>query len=194
MKKLVLLVALLLGVVTAQSQINKGNVLVGGDIMNFNVQFDSKTELDITPKAAWFIKDGLAVGAYAHFGIEHPHGADGNIFSYGIGPFARYYVVSDKLPKIGKAKFFLEGNAGFEGIDNTISKSNTNGLGFGAGPGVSYFVSPSIALEALLKYNGNVGFGSETYTSGLSFGIGVQVFLPSKKIKSEIKEIQGTFK
>lgn len=195
MKKLFLFAILLFGVATVQAQISKDHVLVGGSLTNLNFDFNSQTSFDLTPKAAWFIKDGLAVGAYAHFGLEHTHGSKSTSYSYGVGPFARYFGISDKLPAFGKAKFFLEANAGFEGNDVSGSGGkNTNGLGFGVGPGISYFITPTVGLEALLKYNGTVGFGSETYKNGLSFGIGFNIYLPSKKIRSEVKEIQRSFK
>lgn len=194
MKKMILLIAVLLGAVTAQSQITKDNLLIGGSLTNLKLDFDKQTSFELTPKVAWFVKDGLAVGGYAHFGLEHTHGADGSLYKYGAGPFARYYGVSDKLPVFGKAKFFLEANVGFEGTDNTVISKNTNGLGFGVGPGVSYFITPTVGLEALLKYNGTVGFGSDTYANGLSFGIGFNVYLPSKKVRSEAKEIMKSIR
>lgn len=188
MNKMIFIVLFLLGVSTANAQISKGSVMMGGDLAGLNVSFNNQTSLKLTPKAAWFIKDGLAVGAYGQFGMTHINGQDGSNYSYGIGPMARYFFTADQVPAFGKAKFFFEANAGFEGVDSTVSHSNTNGLGFGAGPGVSYFVTPSIGLEALLKYDGIVGFGSKTYTNGLSFSIGFQVYLPSKKLIKEFKE------
>lgn len=188
MKKLFLFAALLFGANMANAQINEGNVLVGGNLTNLNITFKNQTSFQITPTVAWFIQDGLAIGGYGKFGLSHVHGQDGNAYVYGIGPLARYFVSAEKIPAFRQTKFFLEANAGFEGTDNRVNKSSTNGLGFGFGPGISYFVTPNIGLEALLKYNGVVGFGSSTYTQGLSFGIGFQIYLPSKKISQEIKE------
>lgn len=186
MKKLFLLLILTLGVSGANAQIEKGNVMVGGDIANLNVDFDNQTSMQLTPKAAWFIKDGLAVGAYAKFGFTHINGQDGTNYTYGVGPWARYYFAIDNDAAVFKKfKLFGDASVGFEGTDSP--NSHTNGLGFGVGPGVTYFITPNVGLEASLKYNGIVGFGSTTYTNGLSLGIGVQVFLPSKKIK-EIKK------
>lgn len=189
MKKLILLVILVLGTGIANAQIGKGNVLIGGDLGNLNINFSNQTSFQITPRAAWFIEDGLAVGAYGQFGFNHINGQDGNTYTYGVGPLARYFVNLKELPSLGQAKFFVEGSAGFEGANNTVNNSHTNGLGFGFGPGISYFITPSVAVEALLKYNGIVGFGSTTYTNGLSLGIGFQVYLPSKKVVKEIKSL-----
>lgn len=189
MKKLLLFAALLFGGASiANAQIGEGHVMVGGNIANMDLTFNSQTSLNVTPTAAWFIKDGLAVGAYGKFGLNHVHGQDGNVYSYGIGPMARYFVGAEDIPAFRQTKLFVEANAGFEGTNNSATKSTTNGLGFGVGPGISYFITPAVGVEALLKYNGIVGFGSSAYSNGLSFAIGFQVYLPSKKL---IKEIQN---
>lgn len=189
MKKLILFAALLFGGANiANAQINEGNVMIGGSLTNLNLEFDRQTTFQVTPTAAWFIKDGLAVGGYGKFGLNHVNGQDGNSYSYGIGPLARYFVSAEKLPAFRQTKFFLEANAGFEGTDNRVNRTTTNGLGFGFGPGISYFITPSIGLEAIIKYGGIVGFGSSAYSQSLSFGIGFQVYLPSKKLIKEIKE------
>lgn len=188
MKKLILFAVLLVGGANmANAQISKGNVLMGGNLANLNLTFDSQTSFQVTPTAAWFIRDGLAVGGYGKFGLNHVNGQDGNAYTYGIGPMARYFLSTEKIPAFRQTKFFVEANAGFEGTDNRVNRQTTNGLGFGFGPGISYFITPTVGIEALLKYNGIVGFGSSTYTQGISFGIGFQVYLPSKKLEKEIK-------
>ncbi|MFV0538303.1 MAG: hypothetical protein ACK5M3_13185 [Dysgonomonas sp.] len=189
MKKTVLLITILfLGISIANAQIGKGHVMVGGTVADLNVDFDTHTSFSLTPKALWFVKDGTAIGAYAKFGFNHNNGEDGSSYAYGVGPIARSYFSVDKIPAFRKTKLFLEANVGFEGTDSSVSHSNTNGLGFGVGPGLSYFITPTVGLEASLKYEGIVGFGSNTYTNGLNFLIGFQVFLPSKKLIKEIKD------
>lgn len=188
MKKLILLAITLLGVNVAHAQLQEGNIMVGSEISNLNITFNNQTSFQFTPKVAWFIEDGLAVGAYGQFGLNHVNGQDGSSYTYGLGPMARYFMSSEKFPGFRQTKFFLEANAGIEGANNTVNNSHTNGLGFGFGPGISYFITPSVGIEALLKYNGIVGFGSSTYTNALSFGIGFQIYLPSKKVLKEIKD------
>ncbi|WP_165023125.1 MULTISPECIES: outer membrane beta-barrel protein [unclassified Dysgonomonas] len=188
MKKIIVFAILLLGVNVAKAQISQGNVLVGANVADLNLTFDSQTSFQFTPKAAWFIRDGLAVGAYGQFGLNHVNGQDGNVYTYGVGPLARYFVGVDKVPAFRNTKFFVEANTGFQGISNRVNSSNTTGLGFGFGPGISYFITPSVGIEGLLKYDGIVGFGSSAYTHGLSFGVGFQIYLPSKKLVKEIKD------
>lgn len=188
MKKLIVLAVILLGVNVAKAQISEGNVLVGASVANLNLNFNNHTSFDFTPKAAWFIKDGLAVGAYGQFGLNHINGQEGNVYTYGVGPLARCFVGADKVPAFRNTKFFVEANVGFQGISNRVNKSNTTGMGFGFGPGISYFITPSVGIEGLLKYDGIVGFGSSAYSNSLSFAIGFQIYLPSKKLIKEIKE------
>lgn len=192
MKKLILFAAILFGAHTASAQISDGNVMVGGNVADFSADFKNKTALSLSPKAAWFVQDGLAIGAYANLGLSHQHGAN-TVWDYGFGPMARYYMMNDMVGKNKKTIFFWEANVGFDGSSSTRVKgakgtgaSNT-GLGFGVGPGVSYFITPNIGLEALVKYNGTVGFGSETYVNKITVGIGFQIYLPGSKAKSAIK-------
>jgi hypothetical protein len=80
------------------------------------------------------------------------------------------------------SRFFVEGNVGIEG-DNPAVGDNTNGLGLGIGPGWTYFITPNIGLEALLKYNGIVGFGSKPTSSNLNLTIGFQIYLPPSRFR-----------
>jgi hypothetical protein len=194
MKKSTLLsvVLLLAGIFAAraQNQLAKGNVLVGADLTNMNVQLNSPNifNLTIDPKAAWFIQNNLAVGPYINFTLATAKGA-GTSITYGVGGFARLYIqkVNDKNINLSQhARFFVEGNAGVEG-NNPAQGGNTNGLGLGIGPGLAYFISPNIALETLFKFNGIVGFGSTTANSTLSLAVGFQIYMPGKKAQAAMK-------
>lgn len=194
MKKSTLLsVVLLLSgifIARAQNQLAKGNVLVGADLTNMNVQLNTPNTFNLTidPKAAWFIQNDLCVGPYIDFTLQTAKGA-GTSITYGVGGFARLYVhkVNDKDINLSKhARFFVEGNAGVEG-NNPAHGGNTNGLGLGIGPGLAYFISPNIALETLFKFNGIVGFGSNTASSTLSLDLGFQIYMPGKRARAVMK-------
>jgi hypothetical protein len=74
MKKssLLILSALLALGFSANAQIQKGNVFVGGNFANLNLGLDEPKifSVDITPKAAWFVQDNLALGGYVNFGLQ----------------------------------------------------------------------------------------------------------------------------
>ena len=175
---------------SARAQIEQGNVLVGGDLTNLSWQLNSPHlfSFDITPKAAWFIQDNIALGGYLNFGIQS--GAGNTVYTYGIGALGRYYTGSD-VSVLKHGRVFAEVNAGFGGVNVSEGGGNTNGINFGFGPGFAYFVTPGIGLETLLKYNGVLGFGGTTYQNSLTLNFGFQVYLPGQstmqKVKGDVK-------
>jgi hypothetical protein len=195
MKNKLTYLAMLLGVgmITVQSsaQIQKGNIMVGGNISDLNLGLDEGGNFSflLNPKIAWFIEDGLALGGYLTTGLSTAKD-QGTSVTYGIGALGRYYISDPKVNVLRQSRFFLEGTVGIEG-DNPATGDNTNGLGIGAGPGWTYFITPNIGLEALLKYNLIVGFGSSVTSNNLRLGIGFQIYLPGskpKQLKEEIKQ------
>jgi opacity protein-like surface antigen len=175
----------------SEAQLQSGNILVGGDIANFDLGLDEGGNFSfvINPKAAWFIADYTAIGAYLTFGLSTAKDA-GTSINYGVGALGRYYLGERTSDLLHKSKFFLEGNVGIEG-DNPSTGDNTNGLGLGVGPGWSFFVTQNVALEALFKYNLIIGFGSAVTSNNLNLNVGFQIFLPTSKVKAISKDIQS---
>lgn len=180
--------ALMLGVTSANAQIQKGNVLIGGNLANLNLGLDkgSVFSFDVTPKAAWFIQDNLAVGAYVNLGLTTAKSIATQT-RYGAGALARYYTGKD-AEIINHGRFFVEGNAGIGGVNVGNGGGNTNGLNLGVGPGFAYFITPNIGLETLLKYNGVVGFGNQTTQSALNLSFGFQIYLPGQSTAKKVKK------
>jgi hypothetical protein len=193
MKKFITIFSILLLTLGFQSkaQLQQGNVLVGGDIANFNLGLDKGGNFSflINPKVAWFIRDNVAIGGYLTAGLSTAKDA-GTSISYGVGALARYYLSAEQLNLIRHTRFFFEGNVGIEG-DNPAVGDNTNGLGLGVGPGIAYFLTPNIGLETLLKYNGIIGFGSKPTSNNLNLSIGFQIYLPTSRLKSIRKDVKG---
>ena len=193
MKKFTFLI--LLAIITlsfrASAQIQRGNVLIGADLANISFLLNSPNnfDLNISPKAAWFIQDNVALGGYLNFGVQTASGSNSS-YTYGIGALGRFYEATN-TPLINHSRIFFEGSAGFGGRNVSNGGSNTNGLNLGIGPGFAYFVTSSIGLEALLKYNGVIGFGGKTYQNNLSLNFGFQVYLPgqatAKKVVGDTK-------
>ncbi|PSK94488.1 outer membrane beta-barrel protein [Taibaiella chishuiensis] len=179
----------------ASAQIQKGNLMVGASLADMNIKLqkgNTDLSLSINPKIGYFIQDNVAIGAEVKLGFATNSAQ--NSINYGIGAFGRYYVSSKQLELLKHARFFGEVNAGLVG-DNIkpkgMSSVSTNGLGIGFGPGVAYFITPNIGLEALLKYNLGVGFGSSTTTNNFSIGFGFQIYLPTKKARAIYNEASG---
>lgn len=195
MKKLILgLTFAAAGLVgTANAQLQKGNVLVGGELAaaNFGLNQGAGYNIQISPQAAFFVQDNWAVGPYVNLGIAGATDSD-TTFNYGVGALSRYYLAPgqegvDNLLKHGR--FFVEGNVGIGGQNQSNGGDSANGLDLGVGPGYTYFVTPNIGLDAAVKFNGNVGFGNRGTTSNIGFRLGLNIFLPAKataNIKSEM--------
>ena len=192
MKKIIGLVIICFAIFTTKTnaQIQKGNILVGGDLANLNLTLGGSGAFQVTvdPKVAFFIRDNIALGAYLDFGLATAKGA-GTDTRYGVGILGRYYVNDPTVNVLNHGRLFFEGNAGIQGISQSDG-SNTTGLGLGIGPGYAYFITPNIGLETLLKYNGVVGFGSQPYSSNLNLGIGFQIYLPGRSVKTIVNEVK----
>ena len=192
MKKITLIFSISIAFLSsANAQIQQGNILIGGDLADFNLTLGGggAFSASLVPKAAFFIKDNVALGAYINFGLTTSKGG-GTTTNYGVGALGRYYLSDPNVNVLNHGRLFFEGNVGIEGISVSSSGRSTNGLGIGVGPGYAYFLTPNIGLEVLLKYDGIVGFGSEPYTSNLDLNLGFQIYLPGKKLKSIANDVK----
>lgn len=154
--------------------------MVGADIANISANFQEKNtrfSINLNPKAAFFIRDNVALGPTFNLGIVAQKQMEPT-FTYGIGAFGRKYLGAAATNLTRTAKMFLEANAGIAGENN--ENSSTNGLNLGFGPGVAYFLTSNIALEALAKYDLTIGFGESPVNNAFRLGLGFQIYLPSK--------------
>jgi len=189
MKKIttLLTIGLLFFVSATKAQIQRGNLFVGSDIANFQLNLNKSGHYDIllNPKLAFFIKNNLAVGPFVTLGISGEKDG-GTTTTYGVGGFGRYYINDSTINLLRHSRFFVEGSAGIEGTNYSQGES-TNGLGLGFGPGFAYFITPNVGLETLLKYNLIVGFGSSATSSLLNLSFGFQIYLGSGRAREVIQ-------
>lgn len=183
---ILLAVAIIATGVPTNAQIQKGNILIGGNLANINLGLNDPKifSAEITPKVAWFVEDNLALGGYVDFGIETAKNSN-TTTNYGIGLLGRYYA-GNEIEIVKHSRFFGELTAGFGGV-NVSDADNTNGLNLSVGPGFAYFITPNVGLEVLLKYNGLVGFGSTPYQANLNASFGFQIYLPCKSTANRVK-------
>ena len=183
-KRYFIALALIFTVFFAQAQTEKGYYLIGGNIGNIKGNFQkggSSFGIGITPKVAWFVKDNIAVGGQIDLNFQTAKGA-GSTTKYTIGPLARFYFRDKEVGQfVRHTTFFVESNVGIGGSVVSKGGGSTNGLDIGLGPGLAFFVNENIALETLLKYNLTLGFGSVPVSSGVNFGVGFQIYLPTAK-------------
>lgn len=167
--------------------------MVGGNLVgaDFGLNKGGGYNFAIQPKGAYFIKDNVAVGGYVDLGFSGAKDA-ATTFKYNVGALGRYYVSPgeagvDNL--LNHGRWFFEGNVGVGGYSVEDGPSTT-GLDFGVGPGYSYFITPNIGVEGLVKYVGRAGFGSEGLNSNITFNVGFSIYLPTsqaKRIANEAK-------
>ncbi|MBF8455843.1 hypothetical protein IV494_01505 [Kaistella sp. G5-32] len=191
MKKLLLAGAVAFFGITANAQLQKGNIMVGGELAaaNFGLNEGAGYNFAITPQAAFFVQDNWAVGPYVRLGFSGAKNSP-TLFNYGVGALSRYYFSPgeqgvDSLLKHGR--FFLEGNAGIGGTTISDGGDSANGLDLGVGPGYTYFITKNVGLDASVKLNGNLGFGNRGTTSSIDFRLGMNIFLPSRMAMKNIK-------
>ncbi|AZA60339.1 MULTISPECIES: hypothetical protein [Chryseobacterium] len=179
---------------TANAQIQKGNWMVGSSLLssNFGLNTGGGYSIALQPKGAYFVEDNVAVGGYVNLGISKVTNGSPTRFDYGVGALGRYFLSPgekgvDNL--LNHGRWFFEGNVGIGG-SSVESGNSTTGLDFGVGPGYSYFITPNIGLEGLVKYQGQAGFGNEGLNSNITFNVGFSIYLPSSKAKQVANDVR----
>lgn len=155
--------------------IKQGNWMVGGSIGNIGYSFEGdQFNINLNPRAGYFITDGLAIGAQASLGFTAIKGDD-NVYNYGISPFVRYYFPGGAS---ASGRFFGQGDVGIAGSQPGSDVS----LALGANVGYAHFITQTVALEVMTGYNyskANVNSGGGQ--SGLGVAVGFQIYLPGKR-------------
>lgn len=179
---------------TANAQIQKGNWMVGSSLLssNFGLNTGGGYSIALQPKGAYFVEDNVAVGGYVNLGISKVTNGSPTRFDYGVGALGRYFLSPgekgvDNL--LNHGRWFFEGNVGIGG-SSVENGNSTTGLDFGVGPGYSYFITPNIGLEGLVKYQGQAGFGNEGLNSNITFNVGFSIYLPTSKARDVANDVR----
>jgi len=167
---------------TMQSQITKGNWMVGGSgsYTHMSVDNDNGTgyknsRLTIKPNIGYFIKDKFVVGSSLGYYRDKSIDFDSYNKNYSIGLFTRYYFLKpDKIfnlfTQIHYDRIFFE----------TKSSNLVKGYGnkYGLKVGQVIFFNSSIGLEF------SVGYEKEIYklntTDNINVSVGFQIHLENK--------------
>lgn len=173
----------------ANAQTQQGNWMVGGQVAN--MQFTNGVNINLTPQVGYFVKDNWAVGGQVGLNIYSPQGSGaGTQTNWTLGAFTRYYLGANEGNTLLKnGKFFGEGSIGFGGSNSSVG-SSTNGIDLGIGAGYAYFITNNVSLDALLKFDGKVGGGSSFGKGDLGLRIGFQIYLPTARVKSALRDEQ----
>ena|SRR5690554_5788215 len=155
--------------------IQRGNWMVGGSLGSLGYSFEGDAfNLNINPRAGYFVSDGIAVGASLNLGLIAVADQD-NEWTYGVDPFIRYYVPEGSS---STGRFFGQGEVGIAGS----SAGSDATLAFGLGLGYAHFITPTVALEAVAGYNySKANNANAASQSGLGLSLGFQIYLPGQR-------------
>ena len=155
--------------------IQKGNWMVGGSIGSLGYSFEGESfNININPRAGYFVSDGIVVGASLNGGLITASDED-NVWTYGISPFIRYYFPEGSS---STGRFFGQGEVGIAGssVGDDVSTA------FGVGLGYAHFITRTVALEAIAGYNYSKANNSNASAhSGIGINVGFQIYLPGKR-------------
>ena len=162
---------------TANSQITKGNWMVGGDI-NYHYADrglnDNYWGINLRPNVSYFIMDKLAIGV-----IPKTYITKGYKPSYGFGISLRYYFLKPK-PMFN---FFIEPRVDmsyYKDDYNVVNKS----YGYGIKMGEAVFLNQSVALEFFVDYNNRYSIYQGikgNHFQDINIGFGFQIHLEKNK-------------
>lgn len=128
------------------------------------------------PKFGYFLNDKFAVGAQLNFSSDKFESTNTKTNVFGIGGFARYYVL-----ELDKKRFKAYGEAGLgygrNKVENNAGSNDTNSLTANINVGLNYFLTRNIAvtftLANILSYN---SVSPENGPSSNTFQLNVNLF------------------
>ncbi len=155
--------------------IKTGNWMVGGAVGSLGYSFEGENfNINLMPKAGYFISDGVAIGLGAGVGFQTVKDGD-NVWSYNVSPFVRYYFPEGSSET---GRFFGQGEIGISGASATADNNNQTSFAFGINGGYSHFVSRNVALEVIAGYNySKSNAANAAAQNGLGLAVGFQIFL-----------------
>lgn len=171
---------------TSYAQINKGQYMVGGNFSYDRTKQDGTKSQNFSavPNVGYFVIDKLAVGL--DFAVAHQKDESVSLYkstsvTYGIAPFARYYV----LPTNKRFNVFAEGSYGLgkSHYESGPTKINWDVRSYSISAGPVFFVTPNVGLELNVGYaNTTTKSGdSKSVNKGLQTSVGFQIHLGKGK-------------
>ncbi len=156
--------------------IRQGNWMVGGSLGSIGYSFEGESfNININPRAGYFVSDGVAIGLSLRGGFQSYPGDTQNDWNYGIAPFVRYFFPEGSS---STGRFFGQADVGIAGARGGSDVDFAAGVGLG----YAHFITRSVALEAILGYNyTKAGAANSTAQNGLGVNLGFQIYLPGQR-------------
>ena len=170
-----LLLAFLALGLAASAQTEKGSWLVGGNVELNTAK--NNTVIGFTPMAGYFLINNFAVGADVNF--NYTKSGTGKQTTFGIGPFARYYLGTMNI------RPFAHANVDFVSTNTKVgtTSSTATGTNFFLGAGLAAFINRNVAIEGLAGYSSTSTANQGSY-GGFGLKIGFQVYLSRYQVAS----------
>jgi outer membrane protein len=140
----------------ADAQTSTGNMMVGGGLIYSSISYPGQTTenqstVSFSPGFGYFINDNLAVGAALSLSsFRDGTGPNRNVQnSFGLGPFARYYIftANERFGFFGHGELtFATGNSNFAGL---VARNNS--LSIALSPGAAFFFNDHWAAEFAIQ-------------------------------------------
>jgi outer membrane immunogenic protein len=184
------------------SQIPKGTSTISGSISATRTKSDSpssemkNSEISVQPSYGYFIIDNLLVGAALKFSnsrstyvVANDHDFDydskSKTTTMGVGPFVRYYIpINEKFYAfggIGYSRNWSDGESRRINVPSSTSTTSYVYYNLGLSAGVSYFITPNIALDLSIQHNTDrdTDRDNDVYakSSTISLATGFAIFL-----------------
>jgi len=189
MKKHLIAFAIIVSSYGASAQINKGQVMVGGNLSFNSSKYGDVDESKITtfqfnPNIGYFFIDNLAGGLRLSFSSIKEEGEEDAYSELLAAPFVRYYW----LPATQKVNVFADASYGFGSV-GTDDKTSFNQWSVMVGPAI--FLTPNTALEFSVGYTSKGGDaytfttldGDEKRYNNIGINVGFQIHLGGVKSK-----------
>lgn len=179
-------IAILLCTTSANSQITKGNWMVGGNGSFSNKEFYNNSfkndklktsELSINANVGYFIIDKLQTGlrfGYDDYKIKNVGTKDGDRYWVKYGAYTRYYFLKpEKLINLYvDGEYFFRNNA----FSSGQFEERQDGYSFSLGPTI--FFNSSVAMELGINYSSaKFRVLNDATENNLQFRVGFQIFL-----------------
>lgn len=156
------------------SQLSKGNFLLGGNLSfeysNHSESEEGTTQLTVKPDVGFFLMDRIAAGLQVDLSMTGNRGD--RYVTLMLGPFVRYYFLpgDKKINVLAEADFML-GSEKYTGF----SSEGKTAIGLSAGP--VFFISPQVGVETMLSWRTLKYSNDEGRINSLGLSVGFQVYL-----------------
>jgi hypothetical protein len=202
--KTLLFAIFLFSATSSTAQISKNTILLGG-FLGLQFKTDKRNSsntfyFEFSPMLGGFVAKNFALGVKPFFSYYQSKGMVNGLEKFnstvggGLGPYARYYVkIGEKIYFFGHADLSIGGQTSRYSTDKDQPRLSSFTTNWSLGPGLSFWVSKSVAVETSVYYIGNyhrenilntggvLSKGSPYIDHGMLLNLGFQIYFERNK-------------